>query len=1199
MKRLVVVILSIFILPFIANISLASPPETISIPADQFQVPEGGVIKVENNCVVKTLSNVAKLASIVDNLGHNVGPAITDGNRTGTYIVVGGGSGAPHYTLYITLPQPIVISKLVSWGRGTNYHGYYRITGVKGRNSDYEEWTTLYSGNEICSSTDNEYWDSCEIELSGGAYKELQVEIYHVVDGIQAFKSLMGEIELYSPDEINPKDATATTSIDLSSYDTVNSISFNATEHVKYLFNLDFGGGSKWYYYNGSSWEETTLEEIDQVGMNDSTIRTYSSDILEGINSILQEEGTHILQIAAYLPNITQQFRGININATPFGFAPEDVTFEKRYKYNREPGEVEIEVKDIRIPSRPSCNIQAINVDYGDGNTEQLDPGKKFTIAHTYPAGSYTAKLTIDLGCGDLSTTVDIPIVILSRANAAFDISKKIADKAEHAPITYRFTANVSSQDERNQQLGNEGIIWTIKKDENTVAVLQDNPESGQPSVVEYTFEEGGEYSIFVEAKSSINTDITGSLELPVPERAEATFNIKARMENAYAPTPCNFSAVLASSDTRNRNVANGSDISWTITKDGNVIASLTGKKPEMKYTFEEGGTYNILVEADTPIGTHATGSSTIEVLPRAEVNLNAEIKKRFFPGKVTIRPSLSSDDKRNRKISYCTVQVFDPDGEEIYNEKKERVLAPVIIDLNEKPGNYIAKVSVVTSIGTEITKDFPFEFLRAPASAGVTVKTRHSYVPAELQIRRKITSVDSRNRFAPVEEKYEIWYHDEQNPTLIDTIPLSPENRGRITYTISSPGAYTVKYLATSQIGTQITGESSVFEIQDAAPIIVTIKPSCKPGVEGPVPIDCRFKAWVKSSDPRNKRITVSHWEVYKGGSDTPIVTLHKEGKEALRSKQFACRFTEPGTYVVKYIPTVETNFSAEGIAEVVALEPAAVDAEIVPKCKPPYAPSKCSFKASIIAADKRDKLSSCQWKVYKGDVLLYETEPGRSTRLRYSFEEGGQYTIVFNAETRLGKTIEKQQVVEIGDRMPVALQIIPKLPRFNRPPAAYRFSIKSVSEDKRQKSIRDISVKILNPQGEEIYSGNRPVFSYTFTEPGCYTVKAQAVTSRLGTFVTGELPVTVDPNQLPEISKVVATQNRIRPMQYKFSVQAIDKDGKVRSYHWDFGDGSTADRKSVNHEYASPGTYTVTVETCDNSGECSNCQTQVHVGS
>jgi len=45
-------------------------------------------------------------------------------------------------------------------------------------------------------------------------------------------------------------------------------------------------------------------------------------------------------------------------------------------------------------------------------------------------------------------------------------------------------------------------------------------------------------------------------------------------------------------------------------------------------------------------------------------------------------------------------------------------------------------------------------------------------------------------------------------------------------------------------------------------------------------------------------------------------------------------------------------------------------------------------------------------------------------------------------------------------------------------------------------------------------------------------------------------------------------------------------DIDGNVVAYVWNFGDGTTADGKIVNHSYESPGTYTVALTVLDNFG-------------
>src|SRR5688572_26530774 len=55
--------------------------------------------------------------------------------------------------------------------------------------------------------------------------------------------------------------------------------------------------------------------------------------------------------------------------------------------------------------------------------------------------------------------------------------------------------------------------------------------------------------------------------------------------------------------------------------------------------------------------------------------------------------------------------------------------------------------------------------------------------------------------------------------------------------------------------------------------------------------------------------------------------------------------------------------------------------------------------------------------------------------------------------------------------------------------------------------------------------------------------------------------------------------------------------EDGKVDTYLWDFGDGSTGSGTTPTHAYTSAGTFTVTLRVTDSVGGFSDCQTTAEV--
>ncbi|WP_312674309.1 PKD domain-containing protein [Microbacterium sp.] len=105
----------------------------------------------------------------------------------------------------------------------------------------------------------------------------------------------------------------------------------------------------------------------------------------------------------------------------------------------------------------------------------------------------------------------------------------------------------------------------------------------------------------------------------------------------------------------------------------------------------------------------------------------------------------------------------------------------------------------------------------------------------------------------------------------------------------------------------------------------------------------------------------------------------------------------------------------------------------------------------------------------------------------------------------------------------------------------------------------------------------------AHTYAKPGTYAVK---------------LTVTDSQSLMGSVTKSVVVQGANTPPTASFTLSAsgltvsadasasTDADGTIRSYRWDWGDGTTGEGASTTHTYATPGTRTVTLTVTDDVG-------------
>ncbi len=118
-----------------------------------------------------------------------------------------------------------------------------------------------------------------------------------------------------------------------------------------------------------------------------------------------------------------------------------------------------------------------------------------------------------------------------------------------------------------------------------------------------------------------------------------------------------------------------------------------------------------------------------------------------------------------------------------------------------------------------------------------------------------------------------------------------------------------------------------------------------------------------------------------------------------------------------------------------------------------------------------------------------------------------------------------------------------------------------------------------------------------HTYTQSGEYRV-ILTVTDNQGYSGTSSVMIRTDNN--PPVAEARATPvSGPAPLTVNFDgTQSHDMDGKVRSFSWDFGDGTNERTTSTSHQYRDPGSYTAELTVTDDLGATGKDEVVITVG-
>ncbi|NNK32776.1 MAG: PKD domain-containing protein [Xanthomonadales bacterium] len=272
---------------------------------------------------------------------------------------------------------------------------------------------------------------------------------------------------------------------------------------------------------------------------------------------------------------------------------------------------------------------------------------------------------------------------------------------------------------------------------------------------------------------------------------------------------------------------------------------------------------------------------------------------------------------------------------------------------------------------------------------------------------------------------------------------------------------------------------------------------------------------------------------------------------------------YPEPGTYTVTL--TVEDNDGAsDSASHTVTLSPAnePPSAAITYSCEERL----CSFDGGG-SADADGSIESWSWDFGDGNG-------SGGSLTSHEFSADGQYTV------QLTVTDDR----DAQSTASVAIEVLATPP--NQPPQAefaYECSELECQFDASQSADSDGTVALWSWDFGDGATASGPAPVHAYTAAGDYTVRLVATDNDGATDQRVRTVTPLAANSSPEARFTVSCDDTVCLFDASGSA---DPDGRVVSYEWTLGDGTSRGGFSFEHEYGQPGVYSVILTVRDEEG-------------
>ena len=221
----------------------------------------------------------------------------------------------------------------------------------------------------------------------------------------------------------------------------------------------------------------------------------------------------------------------------------------------------------------------------------------------------------------------------------------------------------------------------------------------------------------------------------------------------------------------------------------------------------------------------------------------------------------------------------------------------------------------------------------------------------------------------------------------------------------------------------------------------------------------------------------------------------------------------------------------------------------------------TSCSFDASS-SLDPDGSIDSWDWTLGDGGKASGAT-------VEYTYSEEGTYSVRLTVKDAEGASDAKSQTIQVN---------VPN----KMPTASFEVSCDELdcSFDAGDSSDRDGQLEGYEWTFGDGNSASGKQVSHSYAGDGEYTIKLIVQDDENATDSRSETIQVESVNEGPDVKFTYSCKGRM----CQFDASASDDSGGVR-YGWEFGDGSTAEGASVEHEFGRSGYYSVRLTAIDNA--------------